>query len=95
MKILDYLPRVSPHYSIAANRVKPDAPQEEKNFDKITIQHTHLSPEQSFMMETIGRVVQEVRAATTTGDIQSLQDRVAAGQYHIDIDAIARRILLE
>ena len=43
----------------------------------------------------IGRVAQEVRAATTTGDIQLLHDQVAAGQYQIDTDEIVRRILLQ
>lgn len=96
MKILDYVPPVSSHFSYSGNRTKVDAPRDDKNnFDTITLQHTNLSAEQSFTLETIGRVAQEVRAATTTGDIQSLRDRITAGQYQIDADAIARRILLQ
>lgn len=67
---------------------------DDKNFDKITLERVGLSPEQSFTMETIGHVAQEVRAATTTGDIQALRDKISAGQYQVDVDSIARRILL-
>lgn len=47
----------------------------------------------SFQMSLVGRLSQEVRATTTTGDIQELRRSVAAGEYHPDPMSIARSIL--
>ena len=44
-------------------------------------------------MELVGRMTQEVRAATTTGDIASLRQQVSAGQYQPDPMSMAARIL--
>lgn len=41
----------------------------------------------------VGRLSQEVRAATTTGDIASLRQQVASQEYTPDPMAIAARIL--
>lgn len=96
MQILNtYLSPVSPRMIRSGERIEREPRLEESgSFDKVTLQQTNLSPEQSFTLEMISRVTQEVRAATTTGDIQSLHDEVAAGQYQIDADEIVRRILL-
>lgn len=96
MQILNnYISPISSRMIRSGERIDHEPQREEnKSFDKVTLQHTNLSPEQSFTLEMISRVTQEVRTATTTGDIQSLHDKVAAGQYQIDIDEIVRRILL-
>lgn len=49
--------------------------------------------ESRFRMELVGRMTQEVRAATTTGDIASLRQQVSAGQYQPDPMSMAARIL--
>lgn len=48
----------------------------------------------SFQMEMVSRLSQEVRTATTTGDIQELRQEVSAGEYRPDPMAIAGRMLL-
>lgn len=47
-----------------------------------------------FHMGLVSRVSQEVRTATTTGDIAALRQQVASGEYTPDPMAIAARILL-
>ena len=44
-------------------------------------------------MEMVSRLSREVRTANTTGDIQELRQKVAAGEYHPDPMAIAGRML--
>ena len=47
----------------------------------------------AYQMSVVGRLSQEVRASTTTGDIQELHRAVASGEYHPDPMSIARSIL--
>lgn len=47
----------------------------------------------AFQMQTVARLSQEVRTATTTGDIQALRQSVASGEYTPDPMAIAGRML--
>lgn len=49
--------------------------------------------QKSFQMEMVSRLSREVRTANTTGDIQELRQKVAAGEYHPDPMAIAGRML--
>nr|WP_243152289.1 flagellar biosynthesis anti-sigma factor FlgM [Pseudoflavonifractor sp. 524-17] len=49
--------------------------------------------ESRFHMDMVSRLSQEVRTATTTGDIQALRQAVASGAYKPDPMAIAARIL--
>ena len=44
-------------------------------------------------MALVSRLSQEVRTATTTGDISALRQQVATGQYTPDPASIAARIL--
>ncbi len=44
-------------------------------------------------MGLVSRLSQEVRTATTTGDIAALRQQVASGEYTPDPMAIAARIL--
>ncbi len=46
-----------------------------------------------FHKNVVSRLSQEVRTATTTGNIQALRQQVAAGEYTPDPMAIAARIL--
>lgn len=54
---------------------------------------TMLTGKNTFQMDTVSRLSQEVRTATTTGDIQALRQEVSAGEYVPDPMAIAGRIL--
>lgn len=47
----------------------------------------------AFQMQLVGRLSQEVRTATTTGDIQTLRQQVSSGEYTPDPMAIAGRML--
>lgn len=47
----------------------------------------------AFQMQLVSRLSQEVRTATTTGDIQSLRQAVSSGEYTPDPMAIAGRML--
>lgn len=59
-------------------------------FDSLTIS----APSQdSRFLGLVGKLSQEVRAATTTGDIASLRQQVASQEYTPDPAAIAARIM--
>ncbi len=60
-------------------------------YDQVTISAHENDP---FMMEIKSRIAQDVRTATTTGEISMLHDQVQAGQYQIDAGNIARKMLL-
>ena len=60
-------------------------------FDSVTLSAD--SSNNSFYKTLVGRLTQEVRAATTTGDIRTLRNEVAAGTYQPNPSAIAARIL--
>lgn len=47
----------------------------------------------AFQMQLVSRLSQEVRTATTTGDIQALRQSVSSGEYTPDPMAIAGRML--
>lgn len=63
---------------------------ESGKFDSITLSAESAS---SFHKTLVGRISQEVRTATTTGDIRALRREVAAGTYQPDPTAIAARML--
>lgn len=75
------------------NRVRTArASQGAEQYDSVTLSH-QASGESRFHMELVGRLTQEVRTTTTTGDIQALRRQVSSGAYSPDPMAIARRIL--
>ena len=47
----------------------------------------------AFQMQLVSRLSQEIRTATTTGDIQALRQSVSTGEYTPDPMAIAGRML--
>ena len=60
------------------------------NYDSFTLS----SPSQdSRFLGMVSRISQEVRTATTTGDITALHQQVASGQYTSDPMSIAARML--
>lgn len=61
------------------------------SYDSVTL--STPSQDSRFHMELVSRMSQEVRTATTTGDIAALRAQVAAGEYTPDPMAIAARIL--
>lgn len=62
------------------------------SYDSVTLSSA-ATGESRFRMQLVGRLTQEVRTATTTGDINALRQQVASGQYTPDPAAIARRIM--
>ncbi len=61
------------------------------SYDSVTL--STPSQDSRFHMELVSRMTQEVRTATTTGDIAALRAQVASGQYTPDPMAIAARML--
>ena len=61
-------------------------------YDSVTISKS--SQDSRFHMGLVSRLSQEVRTATTTGDIAALRQQVADHTYAPDPGAIAARILL-
>ncbi len=80
---------------VRAGRVRPAAVaragQAGGKYDSVTISSHENDP---FMMEMKSRIAQDVRTATTTGEISALHDQVQAGEYKIDAGNIARKMLL-
>ena len=62
-----------------------------KNYDSVTL--SAASGDSRFHRGLVSRLSQEVRTATTTGDIANLRQQVASGQYTPDPMSIAARIL--
>ena len=63
-----------------------------EKFDSVTLSSAP-SDRSPFHMQLVGRLSQEVRTATTTGDINALRQQVAEHRYVPDPAAIARRIM--
>ena len=61
------------------------------NYDSASFSSVHA--ERSAFMDTVSRLSQEVRTATTTGAIQELRQQVSSGAYTPDPNAIAGKIL--
>lgn len=61
------------------------------SYDSVTLS---ASGQDSRFLDLVSKLSREVRTATTTGDIASLRQQVAAGTYRPDPMAIAGRILL-
>lgn len=66
--------------------------QSQGSYDSVTLTSVPTR-ESRFHMDMVSRLSQEVRTATTTGDIHALRQAVASGQYTPDPMAMAARIL--
>nr|WP_325185199.1 flagellar biosynthesis anti-sigma factor FlgM [uncultured Oscillibacter sp.] len=79
------------YYSTLKRGASAQSPVEHK-YDSAT-----FSPlpegKSAFQMQLVSRLSQEVRTATTTGDIQALRQQVSSGEYTPDPMAIAGRML--
>lgn len=64
---------------------------ESGKYDSITLSTS--ADGTSRFKDLVGRLTQEVRTTTTTGDIRTLRNEVAAGTYCPDASAIAARML--
>lgn len=92
---------IQPAYSsTAASRQSPQAQSTERtrgvenSFDQVDISHGSSS-QSRFQQELAARLVQEVRTATGTRDVQQIKDQVQSGRYQVNPDAIASAMLLE
>lgn len=63
-----------------------------RNYDSAAF--SPIPEERSSFLDMVSHLSQEVRTATTTGDIQALRQQVASGEYTPDPEAIAARMLL-
>lgn len=64
---------------------------ESGKYDSITLSTT--ADGTSRFKDIVGRLTQEVRATTTTGDIRTLRREVSSGTYQPNASAIAARML--
>jgi negative regulator of flagellin synthesis FlgM len=60
-------------------------------YDSVTI--SEQTEESTFRKELVSRLSNEIRTATSTGDIQDLKQKVAQGQYTVDAMRVAGRIM--
>ena len=63
-----------------------------RRFDSITLSSD--GKRSSFEMELRGRISQEVRTATSSGQVAALREQVQSGTYQIDARETARKMLL-
>lgn len=64
-----------------------------RRFDSITLSGGD-STRSSFEMELRGKLAQEVRTATTSGQVAALREQVQSGTYQVDARETARKMLL-
>lgn len=78
-------------YQTKTGRGKKTQLSQGSKYDSVTL--SNPGQDSRFHMGVVSRVSQEVRTATTTGDIAALRQQVASGEYTPDPMAIAARIL--
>ena len=83
--------RPKTYFPVSKRGTAQKASPEHNKFDSAVISAT--AAKNAYQMSVVGRLSQEVRTSTTTGDIQELHRAVAAGEYHPDPMSIARSIL--
>ncbi len=65
-----------------------------QRFDSILISTADAARGNAVQMRLRGQLVQEVRAATTSGDVQKVREQIENGSYHVEPAEIARKMLL-
>lgn len=80
--------QIRPHTAPAAVQTGPSG----EKFDKVTISAREgVEPQR---LELQSKLSQEVRTATTTGTLSALREQVQSGEYRINAESIAKRMLL-
>lgn len=64
------------------------------SFDQVDIS-SEATNQSNFQKELAARLVKEVRASTSTGNIRELRDQVQNGTYQYNPEMIAKAMLLE
>ena len=64
-----------------------------KSYDSVDFSSA-LAEEDAIQKNMVSRISQDIRTATTTGDIQTLKQAVAAGEYVPNPMKIADKIML-
>ena len=64
-----------------------------RRFDSITLSGGD-GVRGSYEMELRGRISQEVRTATSSGQVAALREQVQNGTYQVDVREIAKKMLL-
>ena len=64
----------------------------ERRFDSIML--SGEGRRSSFEMELRGKISQEVRTATSSGQVAALREQVQSGNYHVDARELAKKMLL-
>ncbi len=85
--------------TVRVNQIRPhNAPAAAQSgsggekFDKVTISAREGIEPQRLALQS--KLSQEVRTATTTGTLANLREQVQAGEYRINAESIAKRLLL-
>ena len=89
--IISSVGRSQRYYNTTEREIHSQPIQSEGKYDSITLSADNI--ERSAFKDLVGRLTQEIRATTTTGDIRALRQQVASGQYEPDTSAIAARML--
>lgn len=79
------------YYPTTERETHPQSISTERKFDSVTLSSDR--EENRMFRDLVGRLAQEVRTTTTTGDIRTLHQQVASGEYQPDASAIAARML--
>ena len=64
-----------------------------RRFDSITLSGGD-GTRSSYEMELRGKISQEVRTATSSGQVAALREQVQSGNYKVDAREVARKMLL-
>lgn len=80
-------------YTSAPATAQTSAASAAKRFDQISISEQD-SNTSKFAMMMKSQITREVRESVTTGMLSSLQAEVSSGEYQLDPESIARRMLL-
>ena len=89
--IISSVGRSQRYYNTTEREIHSQPIQSEGKYDSITLSAGNI--ERNAFKDLVGRLTQEIRATTTTGDIRALRQQVASGQYEPDASAIAARML--
>ena len=82
------------HLTTAAGSGVSRTASRDGRFDQVAVSGIPTEGEGRFRRDLVSRLSQEVRAATTTGEIQELRRQVQSRSYQPDAAEIAARLLL-